>query len=100
MKYLKLSICIFILLLFAKNVEAGKPTPYEFQGCVLNGRMLSEEGYQFHPFRPFKAARYEGKKIRVNGLLTSGDYYRVDEETLQVLGNCGKKLKNKLNQIK
>ncbi|MCA9521612.1 MAG: hypothetical protein KC609_11595 [Myxococcales bacterium] len=81
-------------LLVGVDAAASKPIRWRFDGCVVDGLLISVRGHRMTPMRtsrqgaPFDAKRYEGKRLTVSGHLLPGDYFVVDAATAKLVGAC------------
>lgn len=72
---------------------ASKPILRTFDGCVVDGLLISASGYQFtlmhhRGVQRIIVSKYEGKRITIRGLLHPGDYFTPDAPSLKVVGPC------------
>lgn len=80
---------------------ASQPVKRVILGCVVNGNLYSvHKNYSRDPKAPKLVAYllrvegldvtpYEGKRVRVRGLLLPGDRFKADPLSLRVMGPCG-----------
>ncbi|MEI2734700.1 MAG: hypothetical protein V9G24_07715 [Rhodoblastus sp.] len=75
----------------APVANASRPVPRTITGCVSGGVFTSENGYVIRAmgpeFQDYDLSRFEGRRIRVHGMLTPGDRFRVKSRPRD-LGPC------------
>lgn len=98
----------FTVFLFSLMIPvallASRPVEYLMTGCVMDGIMFSvPKGFVrvgsppgtgtewLQVFPPAALAPYEGKKIRVRGLLSPGDVFQPDLNSIKIIGKCDEK---------
>ena len=81
-----LSVALCLCLQPGRSAASG-PIEDLFEGCIIDGEMLSIDGYEFSP-RGFDPRPYEGKRIELRGDLYPGDRFHPKPETLKVIGDC------------
>lgn len=73
--------CLVALAVVAAGAaEASTLIPRRLVGCVASGVLISEDGRRMNLRRhgsnaPIDLSRYEGRRVRFNGLLSLSDYY-------------------------
>lgn len=72
--------------------EASRPVRRTISGCVVDGTLVSDDGYRIRVTdsrtrRRVDLARFEGRRIRYTGSLLPGDVYFVQGRPA-VLGPC------------
>lgn len=72
---------------------ASRPIRKTFDGCVIDGMLVSSDGYRYRLMAdktnaPFVPATYEGRHIKLSGLLYPGDWFRPDGPKATVIGKC------------
>lgn len=92
--FLTMSAAVVALLATASMAEASRPVRKTITGCVSSGRLTSDNGYYIRVRESFGGpeldlGRYNGRRIRVRGLLSPGDRF-VIESGPDVLGPCGR----------
>lgn len=103
----KFSFCVIICLLtltIPVRLFASQPVNYLMVGCVKEGmlfslgtddRLAGSATMQVHYIRVIprsvNLSPYEGKKIRLWGVLRPGDVFQPDQKTIEILGRCDQK---------
>lgn len=83
------------LFVFSANpVEGSQPVQKVIVGCVVNGALISDDGYHIRvrdsaTRKELRLDRYEGMRVRIRGQLLPGDNYFI-EAAPRVLGRCTK----------
>src|SRR5215471_17625008 len=79
--------------------HASAPVSEKLTACVLDGVMITLDGYRIKPrtpaLAPFDLTPYDGKKIALGGNLYPGDAFTVTS-AVTVLGTCSAEEKLKL----
>lgn len=79
------------LLAQPSTALASMPTPRTIVGCVIQGVFTSDDGYVIRArgegFRDYDLGRFEGRRIRVRGMLSPGDLLVVSGQP-RMLGPC------------
>ncbi len=87
-------ILMFVVCLLLTNAKgwASRPVMHKSQGCVINGKVYSiykaKKAYRYELPQSFNLEPYEGKKVKLEGMLSQGDHFVPKKETLRVLGPC------------
>jgi hypothetical protein len=112
---MKRMIFVFLALLAICSTlpyaaSASRPVPRTLEGCVIKGVFYSVSQYKGETRvnridcrtddldHPISMSRYEGKKIKVSGLLSPGDVFVPDLKTLKVLSPCDRNTKKAITE--
>lgn len=109
-RVLVVCLCLALLLgcVWVASSWASRPVERTVVGCVMNGNLYSirqggsadagpvayllrVEGLDLDP--------YEGRTVRVRGMLSPGDRFRANPRTLRVMGRCGEAQKRAIRQL-
>jgi len=75
----------------ATTAEASRPVPRTITGCVSGGELTSDDGYAIRVmgagFEDYDLHRFEGRRIRIRGMLSPGDRFAIKGRP-QNLGPC------------
>lgn len=65
----------------ASAAQASMPVPRTITGCVVGGAFASDDGYLIRAkragFEDYDLRGFEGRRIRVRGMLSPGDLFVV-----------------------
>lgn len=93
----RLSALLLVAGLFAfitNPVEGSQPVRKVIVGCVVNGALISSDGYHIRvrdaaTREELRLDRYEGMRVRIRGQLLPGDNHFI-QDAPRVLGRCTK----------
>jgi hypothetical protein len=75
----------------ASTAHASMPVPRTITGCVIEGAFTSDDGYLIRAkragFEDYDLGGFEGRRIRVRGMLSPGDLFVVKGRPRD-LGSC------------
>jgi hypothetical protein len=74
--------------------HGSAPVKARLVACVMDGRMITLDGYLISPEK-LDLAKFQGQKISVEGLVYPGDYFKPSS-AVRVLGTCSSDEKLKL----
>jgi len=83
-----------LFVIITNPVEGSQPVRKVIVGCVVNGALISNDGYHIRvrdsaTRGEIRLDRYEGMRVRIRGQLLPGDNYFI-EDAPRVLGRCTK----------
>lgn len=85
---------VALIVFIATPVEGSQPVQKVIIGCVINGALISNDGYYIRVWdqgkrEELRLDRYNGMRVRIRGQLLPGDNYFI-QDAPRVLGRCTK----------
>jgi len=85
------ALAVAAMLAQGTTAEASRPVPRTITGCVSGGELTSDDGYAIRVmgagFEDYDLARFEGRRIRIRGMLSPGDRFAIEGRP-QNIGPC------------
>ena len=85
------ALSVAAVLAQATTAEASRPVPRTITGCVSGGELTSDDGYVIRVmgagFEDYDLARFEGRRVRIRGMLSPGDRFAIEGRP-QNIGPC------------